>query len=42
MAAGWAYLGGFSPNVQDIVKNFEFRDHILRLDRADALGTPIE
>ena len=34
-----AYLDGFSPNVQDIVDNFEFRNQIPRLSRADALGT---
>ena len=32
------YLDGFSPNVQDILDNFEFRNQIPRLDRADALG----
>ena len=37
-----AYLDGFSPNVQDILDNFEFRNQILRLSRADALGTLIE
>ncbi len=37
-----AYLDGFSPNVQDILRNFEFRDRVLRLSRADALGTLIE
>ena len=36
------YLDGFSPNVQDILENFEFRNQIPRLDRADALGTLIE
>ena len=36
------YLGGFSPNVQDILENFEFRNQIPRLSRADALGTLIE
>ncbi len=37
-----AYLDGFSPNVQDILENFEFRNHIPRLSKADALGTLIE
>ena len=37
-----AYLDGFSPNVQDILENFEFRNQITRLSKADALGTLIE
>ena len=37
-----AYLDGFSPNVQDILENFEFRNQIPRLTKADALGTLIE
>jgi len=37
-----AYLDGFSPNVQEILENFEFRNQIPRLSRADALGTLIE
>ena len=37
-----AYLDGFSANVQDILDNFEFRNQIPRLSRADALGTLIE
>ncbi|GAB4250562.1 MAG: hypothetical protein Kow0027_14010 [Saprospiraceae bacterium] len=37
-----AYLDGFSPNVQDIIENFEFRNQIARLAKADALGTLIE
>jgi type I restriction enzyme M protein len=37
-----AYLDGFSPNVQDILENFEFRNQISRLTKADALGTLIE
>ena len=37
-----AYLDGFSSNVQDILENFEFRNQIPRLSRADALGTLIE
>ena len=32
----------FSPNVQDILDNFEFRNQIPRLSKADALGTLIE
>ena len=34
-----AYLDGFSPNVQDILEKFEFRNQIPRLSKADALGT---
>jgi len=37
-----AYLHGYSSNVQDILENFEFRNQIPRLSRADALGTLIE
>jgi len=37
-----AYLDGFSPNVQDILNNFEFRNQIPRLSKADALGQLIE
>jgi len=37
-----AYLDGFSPNVQDILTNFEFRNQIPRLSKSDALGTLIE
>ena len=37
-----AYLDGFSPNVQDILENLEFRNQIPRLSKADALGTLIE
>lgn len=37
-----SYLDGFSPNVQDILENFEFRNQVPRLSRADALGTLIE
>ncbi len=37
-----AYLDGFSPNVQDILENFEFRNQLPRLSKADALGTLIE
>ena len=36
-----AYLDGYSPNVQDILENFEFRNQIPRLSKADALGTLI-
>ena len=37
-----AYLDGFSPNVQEILDNFEFRNQIPRLSKSDALGTLIE
>ena len=37
-----AYLDGFSPNVQEILENFEFRNQIPRLSRSDALGALIE
>jgi len=37
-----AYLDGFSPNVQEILDNFEFRNQIPRLSKADALGTLME
>ena len=37
-----AYMDGFSPNVQDILEKFEFRNQIPRLSKADALGTLIE
>ena len=37
-----AYLDGFSPNVQDILDKFEFRNQIPRLSKGDALGTLIE
>ena len=36
------YLNGFSPNVQDILDSFEFRNQIPKLSRADALGGLIE
>ncbi len=36
------YLNGFSKNVQDILENFEFRNQIPRLSKADVLGTLIE
>jgi type I restriction enzyme M protein len=35
------YLNGFSPNVQDILENFKFRNHLAPLSRADSLGTLI-
>ncbi len=35
------YLNGFSPNVQDIVENFKFRNQLSTLSKADALGTLI-
>ncbi|MCC6266329.1 MAG: SAM-dependent DNA methyltransferase [Dehalococcoidia bacterium] len=37
-----AYLDGYSPNVQEIIDNFELRNQIEKLSRADALGTLIE
>ncbi len=37
-----AYLDGFSPNVQDIVDNFDFRHEVPKLAKADALGSLIE
>lgn len=37
-----AYLDGFSPNVQEIFDNFEFRNQIPKLSKADVLGTLIE
>ena len=37
-----AYLDGFSPNVQDILDSFEFRNQISRLSRGDALGMLVE
>ena len=37
-----AYLDGFSPGVQEILENFEFRHQIPRLSKADVLGTLIE
>ena len=36
-----AYLDGFSADVQDVLTNFEFRNIIPRLSKADALGTLI-
>ena len=37
-----AYLDGFSPNVQEILDNFEFRNQMPRLSKADVLGHLIE
>ena len=37
-----AYLDGFSPNVQDILEKFEFRNQIAKLSTSGALGTLIE
>ena len=37
-----AYLDGFSPNVQEIIHNFDFRHQVPKLSRADVLGTLIE
>jgi type I restriction enzyme M protein len=37
-----AYLDSFPTSVQEIINNFEFRNPILRLAKADALGTLIE
>ena len=34
-----AYLDGFSPNVQEIIDNFELRNQVPRLSKADAIGT---
>ena len=36
------YLDAFSPNVQEILDNFEFRNQIPRLSKGDALGALIE
>ncbi|TVQ04765.1 MAG: SAM-dependent DNA methyltransferase [Planctomycetaceae bacterium] len=35
------YLDGFSPNVQDILENFKFRNQLPTLSRSDSLGTLI-
>jgi type I restriction enzyme M protein len=35
------YLNGFSPNVQDILDNFKFRNQLATLSKADAIGTLI-
>jgi len=37
-----AFLDGFSPNVQEILDNFEFRNQLPKLSKADVLGTLIE
>ena len=37
-----AYLDGYSPNVQEILDSFEFRNQIPRLSKSDSLGTLIE
>jgi len=37
-----AYLDGFSPNVREILDNFDFRHQVPKLSRADAIGTLIE
>ncbi|HKZ68924.1 MAG TPA: class I SAM-dependent DNA methyltransferase, partial [Anaerolineales bacterium] len=37
-----AYLDGFSPNVQEILEKFEFRNQVPKLCRADVLGLLIE
>ncbi len=37
-----AYLDGFSPNVQDILEKFEFRNQLNRLSEGDALAILIE
>jgi type I restriction enzyme M protein len=37
-----AYLDGFSPNVQDILENFKFRNQLSTLSKSDSLGTLIE
>ena len=35
------YLNGFSPNVQDILENFKFRNQLTTLSRSDSLATLI-
>jgi type I restriction enzyme M protein len=35
------FLNGFSPNVQDILENFKFRNQLPTLSRSDSLGTLI-
>jgi type I restriction enzyme M protein len=35
------YLNGFSPNVQDILDNFKFRNQLQTLSKADAIGALI-
>lgn len=36
-----AWLAGFSPNVREIIQNFEFHRQVAKLCRADVLGTLI-
>ena len=36
-----AYLDGFSPNVQDILEKFEFRNQLGRLSTGDVLGNVV-
>jgi len=36
------YLDGFSPNVQEIIEKFDFRNQLKKLDDADALGHLID
>ncbi len=35
------FLNGFSPNVQDILENFKFRNQLTTLSKNDAIGTLI-
>src|SRR6202011_2311031 len=35
------YLNGFSPNVQDILENFKFRNQLATLSKSDSVGTLI-
>jgi type I restriction enzyme M protein len=35
------YLNGFSPNVQDILENFKFRNQLSTLSKSDSLGALI-
>lgn len=37
-----AYLDGFSPNIQDIFENFDFREQIRKMSNKDVLGSIIE
>src|SRR5882762_5532691 len=37
-----AFLDGFSPNVQEILDNCQFRNQLPKLSKADVLGTLIE
>src|SRR5215217_6658529 len=37
-----AYLDGFSPNVQEVLDKFKFRNQLQTLDEADALGHLIQ